>query len=94
MEDGLRDFKAWYFTKPLITRTYLAICVGFTIAVSLGLLNPLQLFYTFESAIWNLQIWRIFTSFFFMGKFNFGTIFNIYFAFIALNKVETVVFNR
>jgi len=47
MEDGLRDFKAWYFSKPLLTRTYLAICVGMTLAITLGLLKPFSLFYTF-----------------------------------------------
>jgi len=29
-----------------------------------------------------------------MGKFDFGLIFNLYFAFIALNKVETQIFSR
>lgn len=87
MEDGFRDLKAWYFSKPLVTRTYLAICVGMTMTITFKLVNPMMLFYTFDSAIWNLQIWRIFTAFFYMGKFDFGFLFNIYFAFIALNKV-------
>lgn len=29
-----------------------------------------------------------------MGKFSFGFLFNMYFAFIALSKVETMVFTR
>jgi hypothetical protein len=54
----------------------------------------MTLFYTFESGFLHLQIWRPFTALFFMGKFDFSFLFNIYFAFIAVNKVETQVFSR
>lgn len=87
MDEGFKEFKAWFFSKPLVTRTYLAICVGMTLAITLKLANPMNLFYTFDAAIMNFQIWRIFTPFFYMGKFDFGFLFNMYFAFIALNKV-------
>jgi Der1-like family len=45
------------------------------------------LFYTFNTAFLELNIWRPFTALFFMGKFDFNFIFNIYFAYIALSKV-------
>jgi hypothetical protein len=50
MEDAITDFKAWYFSKPIFTRTYLAICVGMTLLTTLGILSGMQLFYTFKLA--------------------------------------------
>ena len=51
------------------------------------LVSPMILLYTFESAFLKLQIWRLVTAMFFMGKFNFAFIFNIYFAYVAISKV-------
>ena len=94
MEDALADFKIWYFSKPLFTRTYLAICTVFTLLITLKLVSPMSLLYTFKSAFLKFQIWRPFTALFFMGKFDFSFLFSIYFAFLAINKVETQVFSR
>jgi Derlin-2/3 len=88
------EFKTWYFSKPLVTRTYLAICTAMTLLITLGLIGPKLLFYTFSTAILELNLWRPFTALFYMGKFSFGMIFNMYFAYIALSKVETLVFTR
>ena len=90
----MTEFKAWYFSKPLVTRTYLAICTVFTLLITLQVLNPIILFYTFRTAFMEFNIWRPFTALFYMGKFSFGFIFNMYFAFIAISKVETMVFTR
>ena len=56
MDEGFKEFKAWFFSKPLVTRTYLAICVGMTLAITLKLANPMNLFYTFDAALMNFQI--------------------------------------
>jgi Derlin-2/3 len=65
-----------------------------TLLITLGLVNPMYLYYTFQTAIMEFNIWRPFTALFYMGKFSFGMIFNLYFAFIAISKVETMVFTR
>ena len=77
-----------------MTRTYLAICAGMTLLITLQVLSPQLLYYSFRLAFMELNLWRPFTALFFMGKFSFGTIFNMYFAFIAISKVETLVFTR
>lgn len=77
-----------------MTRTYLAICTGMTLLITLGVLHPKMLYYTPSAAFLELNIWRPFTALFYMGKFSFGFIFNMYFAFIAISKVETLVFTR
>lgn len=92
MEDGLADFKAWYFTKPIFTRTYLSICTVLTLLITLQLVNPMILLYTFDATFFKFQLWRPFTAMVFMGRFNFSFIFNAYFAYIAISKVETQVF--
>jgi hypothetical protein len=94
MDEALGDFKAWYFTKPLFTRTYLTVCTVFTLLISLRLVGPLMLLYSFEATFFKLQLWRPFTAIVFMGKFDFGFIFNIYFAYTAISKVETQVFSK
>ncbi len=65
-----------------------------TLLITLGIVTPKLLFYTPSLAFLELNLWRPFTALFFMGKFSFGFIFNMYFAFIAISKVETLVFTR
>ena len=88
----MTDFKAWYFRQPVYTRTYLTVCVVVTLMITLKMVNPLNLLYDFNLAFFRFQLWRPFTAILFMGRFNFGFIFNIYFAYIAISKVETQVF--
>ena len=94
MQDGINDFKTWYMSKPLFTRSFLAASVVITIVITLGLVSPYSLYYTFEEAFLHLNLWRPITAMFFMGKFSFNLIFQLYFAYMALIKVETMVFSR
>lgn len=94
MEDAVSEFKTWYFAKPLVTRSYLAVCVSMTLLITLGIVSPKMLFYTFGQTFFELNLWRPFTALFYMGKFDFGFIFTCYFAYIALMKVETMIFSR
>jgi len=70
-----------------VTRSYLAVCVVMTLLITLGVINPMLLYYTPSLTFLEFNIWRPFTALFFMGKFDFGFIFSLYFAFMALNKV-------
>jgi hypothetical protein len=58
-----------------------------TLLITVQVLNPMLLFYTFKLTFMEFNIWRPFTALFYMGKFSFSFIFNIYFAYIALSKV-------
>ena len=51
------------------------------------MVSPFTLLFGFRASFMQLQLWRPFTALVFMGKFNFGFIFNIYFAYMAINKV-------
>ena len=94
MEEALEEFKGWYMTRPIFTRTYLSVCVVMTLLVTLKVVAPQILAYTFGTGIMKLQLWRPFTALVFMGKFDFSFIFNAYFAYIAVSKVETQIFSR
>lgn len=94
MDDSLADFKAWYMSRPLITRSYLAGCIVLTILVSLGVLNPYALTYTFREGFMQLELWRVVTAGLFMGKFSFGFIFEMMFAYQFISKTESELFSK
>jgi hypothetical protein len=48
MEDAFSDFKAWYFSKPLVTRSYLTGTFLLAVLVSMGIVSPYSLTYTFS----------------------------------------------
>jgi di/tricarboxylate transporter len=94
MEDAVEQFKGWYFAQPIFTRSFLTACTIQTLLLSFGMVSPFTLIYSFRQTFFQLQLWRPFTALVFMGKFDFGFIFNVYFAYLAINKVETQVFSR
>jgi len=48
MDDAFSDFKSWYFSKPLVTRTFLTGVFILAALVSLGIVSPYSLTYTFK----------------------------------------------
>lgn len=48
MDDAFSDFKAWYLSKPLITRSFLTGVFVLAAVISLGLVSPYSLTYTFN----------------------------------------------
>lgn len=89
MDDPIQEFRNWYFTKPVVTRTYMTGSVILGILTVLNILTPYNLYYDFTSGILNFQVWRLFTTVLFHGKLSFSFIFSMYFANYALNHVET-----
>lgn len=89
MDDAFSDFKSWYLSKPLVTRSYLTGVFILAAVVSLGIVSPYALTYTFKETIFSLQLWRPITAAFFMGKFSFSILFQMYFAYMFLSKTET-----
>lgn len=87
MDDALADFKAWYFSKPLVTRSYLSGVFLLSTLVSLNIVSPYSLTYTFKQAIFDFEIWRPVTAGFFLGKFSFSLLFQMYFAYMFLSKI-------
>ncbi|KAJ3702292.1 hypothetical protein LUZ61_005997 [Rhynchospora tenuis] len=64
----------YYNSLPPISKAYGTICFLTTALLQLGLLAPYHIALLYPLVFKNLQIWRLITPFFFLGKFsiNFG----------------------
>ncbi|GAB2292422.1 ER-associated protein degradation protein [Dionaea muscipula] len=64
----------WYHSLPPISKAYGTMCVVFTAAFQLGLYHPGHIALFYGPVFKRLQVWRLFTNFFFLGPFsmNFG----------------------
>uniref|UniRef100_A0A452Y5W1 Derlin n=1 Tax=Aegilops tauschii subsp. strangulata TaxID=200361 RepID=A0A452Y5W1_AEGTS len=64
----------YYNSLPPISKAYGTLCFFTTVLVQLQILDPGLLYFSYPYVFKSFQIWRLFTSFFFLGKFsiNFG----------------------
>ncbi|KAL8171622.1 hypothetical protein V2J09_023426 [Rumex salicifolius] len=64
----------WYHSLPPISKAYGTICLFLTTTSQLGILHPYYVALIYPLVFKYFQIWRLFTTFFFLGKFsiNFG----------------------
>ncbi|XP_021725039.1 derlin-1-like [Chenopodium quinoa] len=64
----------WYNSLPPITKGYGTLCLLFTTAYQLGVLNHYYIALLYGKVFKNFEVWRLFTNFFFLGGFsiNFG----------------------
>ncbi|PNT71660.1 derlin-1 [Brachypodium distachyon] len=64
----------YYNSLPPISKAYGTLCFFTTVLVQLQILDPTLIFLDYPFVFKRFQIWRLFTSFFFLGKFsiNFG----------------------
>ncbi|KAJ4832758.1 ER-associated protein degradation protein [Turnera subulata] len=64
----------YYNSLPPISKAYGTLCLAFTAAVQLGLLDLGYIALIYPLAFSRFQVWRLITNFFFLGKFsiNFG----------------------
>lgn len=94
MEDPATEFKEWYLKQPVVTRTYVTGAFVLACLVSLRMVTSFSLFYTFDDGILNMQVWRLFTAFFFQGKFSFSFLFAMYFCYFAISRNENDLFEN
>ncbi|ONK69776.1 uncharacterized protein A4U43_C05F26600 [Asparagus officinalis] len=64
----------YYNSLPPVTKAYGTLCFLTTVVCQLGLLDPISIALYYPWVFKNLQVWRLFTCFFFLGNFsiNFG----------------------
>jgi Derlin-2/3 len=78
----------WYKGLPLLTRIGLTTFFMTTILTMVGLLNPRDLVLDWPTVINKLQVWRLFTSVIYFGKFGFPFMFQMYFFTSFSQKLE------
>lgn len=89
MEDPVQEFKQWYRSQPVVTRTYIAGSFIIACCLSLKFIEGFSLTYTFQTAFLELNLWRPLTALLYQGKFSFPFFFAIYFCYFGISKVET-----
>ncbi|KAJ1961714.1 hypothetical protein IWQ62_003771 [Dispira parvispora] len=78
----------WYREVPIITRCYLTGLVGLTLAVHIGSVHELQLYYDFDLTFRRGQYWRLLTTFLYAGTFSLQWVFHTYFLIHYLRSLE------
>ena len=69
----------WYFAVPPITRTYVTGAIVVTALCSLELVSPFSLFFSMHLVFVRMQVWRMFTNFFFFGAIGVDFLFHMFF---------------
>ncbi|KAA8499609.1 Derlin-2 [Porphyridium purpureum] len=69
----------FFNSVPPITRTYVGLSVLTTVACALDLVSPLKLYLNWSAVFRRMQVWRVFTNFFFFGSFGLDFVFHMYF---------------
>lgn len=64
---------------PPVTKAYLIGAVGISVAVQCNFVTPLQLYFTWRTAIENRQIWRLATCFLYWGPLSLDFFFHLFF---------------
>ncbi|KAH0788041.1 Derlin-1 [Histomonas meleagridis] len=78
---------------PIFTKIYGIVVLSFGLLVSLKVVNPLYLIFL-PQAIFQGQIWRIFTAPFFLGKLDMNLIMRILSSFMMVKKLEEQHFSH
>jgi len=71
--------EAWVSQVPPITRGWLALCIGTSLAVQCHLVTTLQLYYSPKSTWVHGQLWRAATNFFWFGPISLDFVFHLFF---------------
>ncbi|KAF0985184.1 hypothetical protein FDP41_000223 [Naegleria fowleri] len=88
------NLEQWYFSIPVITRTFLTLSTITSFAVTFDLLSPLQLYLNFHSVFYQYQLWRLITNFLFFDKFSINFILHLYFLYFYCRRLEEHSFHR
>ena len=72
---GISD---WFNSLPLITRYWFGAAGGLTLAGNFGIVSPLSLLYDFPSIRDAFHVWRLLTSFLYVGSFSINTLMGLY----------------
>jgi len=71
--------EAWVTQVPPITRSWLALAVLTSVAVQCQLVTPLQLYFSYNSAFGNAEVWRALTTFIYFGPLSLDFVFHLFF---------------
>eukprot|EP01025_Chloroclados_australasicus_P055570 TRINITY_DN6759_c0_g5_i1.p1 TRINITY_DN6759_c0_g5~~TRINITY_DN6759_c0_g5_i1.p1 ORF type:complete len:307 (-),score=14.44 TRINITY_DN6759_c0_g5_i1:435-1256(-) len=77
MDNTGNTVRDWYESIPPITRAIGTAIFASTCLYTIGLFNPMWIYYDQQLIFQKLQIWRLITPMFFLGKFSLNFFFNL-----------------
>lgn len=83
----------WYHALPPVTKTHVTVCVLTTLAFTVQVLNPYTLMLEGDF-IRKLQLWRLFTNYFFLGKLGINFVFQIMWILNYGKQLETSTYQH
>ena len=75
----MSSFQDWYLEIPPVTRGYLTASVVTTAVCALEVVSPFSLYFSARLIVVKLQVWRLFTNFFFFGSLSLDFLFHMFF---------------
>ena len=82
------DFKRFVGQIPPVTRYYCGITLLLSFCMTYQIISPYVLFLDWNQVIYKGHIWRIFTSFFFIGPFSMSFIFGMMMIYYSVSVIE------
>eukprot|EP00898_Chlorokybus_atmophyticus_P000551 jgi/Chlat1/1497/Chrsp12S02029 len=74
-----QNIEDWYKSMPIITRSYLTLSFLTTAGCALEVISPYSVYFNPKLIFHDLQLWRLFTNFFFFGKLGLDFLFHMFF---------------
>lgn len=73
------SIEEWYKQMPVITRSYLTLAFVTTALCALEIISPFSVYFNARLIFRKLQLWRLFTNFFFFGHMGLDFLFHMFF---------------
>lgn len=83
----------WYHALPAVTKIHVTICLLTVAATFLHLIHPYSLVLTWDH-IRMLQLWRLFTNYFSLGKLGFPLLFKLFWIIQYGVPLETITYQH
>mmetsp|Transcript_16004 Transcript_16004/g.34763 ORF Transcript_16004/g.34763 Transcript_16004/m.34763 type:complete len:229 (-) Transcript_16004:367-1053(-) len=75
----MASIEEWYKQMPVITRSYLTLSFLTTASCALEIISPFSVYFNARLIFRKMQIWRLFTNFFFFGHMGLDFLFHMFF---------------
>jgi len=69
----------WFWEMPMCTRWWTTATVLTSALVQCEIVNPFQLFYSFQTVFYRQQYWRLLTTFLYFGPLSLDLVFHVFF---------------
>lgn len=68
----------WFQSLPFVTRSWFGASFLITLAANFGIVSPMQMILIWPAITEKFELWRLVTSFLFVGSFDFSTLIAFY----------------